>query len=126
MGDTIVYSGAVVDLDEAEASLAGHPAVASVAAVGINDVFTGDGLHLFVVVADGVNESYDLRKELLSAVVDATGYPRPRGLKFTDALPTHDGVRARWAISQAANGTAVADIDQLDDQAALDAIRAAR
>jgi acetyl-CoA synthetase len=119
MSDAITSSGVVVSLDDAEAALRSLPSVREAVAVGLKDNFLGHALQLYVVLADNVPPSNDLRAELLTVVTDRLGGFRPRGLRFAARLPHGpDGQPARAAIAAVACGED-ADPSTVDDASAL-------
>jgi acetyl-CoA synthetase len=126
MAETITSSGIEIDLAAAEAGLLAHPLVLEAVAIGLKDNFIGQALQIYVVLADGVSPSNDLRSELQSVVADHLDGFRPRGLRFAARLPHGaDGQPARVAITAVANGRD-ADDSGLDDPTSLAEIAAAR
>jgi acetyl-CoA synthetase len=126
--DTIKVAGKRLGPAEAESAAVAHPAVVEAAAVGVPDELKGEALWIYVVLAPGVQESDELRRELAGAVADKLGKSfRPSVVRFTDALPkTRNAKVLRRAVRAAAVGEGAGDLSSLEDPAALKAIEAAR
>ena len=126
--DTIKIAGKRLGPAEVESALVAHPAVAEAAAVGVPHEVKGEALWCYVVLAEGVDPSDELRAELVGVVTDALGKSfKPSQVRFTDALPkTRSAKVVRRAIRAAAVGTDPGDLSSLEDPAAVDAVRSAR
>jgi acyl-CoA synthetase (AMP-forming)/AMP-acid ligase II len=83
--DVIVTGGENVYPAELEGVLAGHPAVADVAVIGVPDERWGEAVKAIVVRRSGAEltepELIDWSRERLA------GFKRPRSVDFTDAIP---------------------------------------
>jgi acetyl-CoA synthetase len=125
--DTIKVAGKRLGPAEVESLLVGHPAVVEAAAVGMPDEVKGEALWCFVVLADGVACTEELRRELVAVVADGLGHAfRPAAVRFTDALPkTRNAKVLRRAIRAVALGEDAGDLSALEDASTLDAIRGA-
>ena len=125
--DTIKVAGKRLGPAEVESLLVSHPSVVEAAAVGIPDEVKGEGLHGYVVLADGVEPSDDLRAELRALVADGLGKSfAPSAIRFCRALPkTRNAKVLRRAIRATAMGRDAGDLSSLEDPSTLDAVRAA-
>jgi fatty-acyl-CoA synthase len=85
LGDMYVSGGENISPAEVEAVLAGHPAVAEVAVVGVPDRRWGEVGHAYVVPAAG----HDLDAETLTAHCRAhlAAFKAPRTFSIVEALP---------------------------------------
>lgn len=126
--DTIKVAGKRLGPAEVESALVSHGSVLEAAAIGVPDERKGEALWAYVVPAPGVEASEDLRRELVDVVVDHLGKSfKPTAVRFVAALPkTRSAKVVRRAIRAAALGTDPGDLSSLEDQAAIDAIRASR
>jgi fatty-acyl-CoA synthase len=83
--DMIVSGGENVFPDEVEGVLLGHPAVADVAVIGVEDAEFGQRLKAFVVLRGGQAVTED---ELKAFVHDQLArFKTPREIVFVDVLP---------------------------------------
>ncbi|MET0936144.1 MAG: AMP-binding protein [Luteibacter sp.] len=82
--DMILVSGFNVYPNEIEDIVMGHPGVAEVAAVGIDDEHSGEVVKIFVVRKDPSLTEEALREFCRE---NLTGYKRPKQIEFRDALP---------------------------------------
>ncbi len=126
--DTIKVAGKRLGPAEVESALVAHPAVAEAAAVGVPHEIKGEALWCYVVLAEGVEPTDDLRRELTDTVAEALGKSfRPAELRFAQALPkTRSAKVVRRMIRASATGTDPGDLSSLEDPAAVDAVRSAR
>lgn len=83
--DMIVSGGENVFPQEVEEVLAGHPAVADVAVVGVKDEEFGQRLMAFVVCHPDERTTEDALKEFLRTRI--ARYKVPRGIRFLPELP---------------------------------------
>ncbi len=96
--DMIKVSGFNVYPNEVEDTVAKHPGVREVAAVGIRDAHSGEAIKLFVVRKDPA-----LTAEMITAFCreQLTGYKIPRHIVFRDELPhTNVGKILRRALKE--------------------------
>jgi len=126
--DTIKVAGKRLGPAEVESAVVAHPGVVEAAAVGVPDELKGEALWVFVVLAPGVAESDDLRRQLADVVADKLGKSfRPSAVRFTDALPkTRNAKVLRRAVRAAALGQNAGDLSALEDPAALEAVEGSR
>jgi long-chain acyl-CoA synthetase len=86
--DMIISGGVNIYPAEIETVLAGHPAVADVAVIGVPDEEFGEQVKAVVQVVEGIEPSEDLAEELVALCREKlAGYKRPRTIDWADALP---------------------------------------
>jgi acyl-CoA synthetase (AMP-forming)/AMP-acid ligase II len=87
--DMIITGGENVYSAEVENALAGHPAVAAAAVIGVPDDRWGERVHAVIVLRPGSEASKETLQESLQEHCRAliAGYKVPRSLEFVDALP---------------------------------------
>ena len=86
--DVITSSGYRIGPSELEDCLAGHPAVAMAAVVGLPDPVRGEAISAFCVLNQGVAPSDGLREALIERVrTRVAGHAAPRRVAFVEALP---------------------------------------
>jgi fatty-acyl-CoA synthase len=84
----IISGGVNIYPQEAESVLAGHPAVADVAVIGVPDVEMGESVKAVVQPVDPADAGPELKAELLAYCrSQLAGYKCPRTVDFTDVLP---------------------------------------
>jgi long-chain acyl-CoA synthetase len=84
----IISGGVNIYPQEAENVLAGHPAVADVAVIGVPDVEMGESVKAVVQPVDPAGAGPELKAELLAYCRERlASYKCPRTVDFTDALP---------------------------------------
>jgi long-chain acyl-CoA synthetase len=84
--DIIITGGINVYSRDVEEALHSHPAVATVAVIGIPDERWGEAIHAVVVRAEG-SEDVSADALLAFAAERLAGYKKPRSLEFMDELP---------------------------------------
>ena len=125
--DTIKIAGKRVGPAEVESVLAGHPAVAEAAAIGVPDELKGEALVCFCVLKPGQNPSDELRTELKARVASELGKPMtPRMVAFIRDLPkTRSAKVMRRVIRAAYLGQESGDVSSLENPAAVEEIKQA-
>ncbi len=125
--DTISLAGKRLGPAEVEGVLAGHPAVAEAAAVGVPHPVKGEAVWCFVVPTPGTERTDALAGELTQLVADHLGKAfRPSRVVFVDELPrTRSAKILRRAIRATVAGEDPGDLSSLENPSALDAIRLA-
>jgi len=83
--DIIITGGENVYSAEVENALAGHPAVAACAVIGLPDPQWGERVHAVVVLQPGREATGEQLREFCRGQV--AGYKLPRSIAFVDALP---------------------------------------
>ena len=86
--DVIQVAGHRLGTAEIESACNTHPSVAESAAVGVPDVVTGEALHVFVVLKEGVSVHDSLHKEVIACVRKEVGpLATPQKIYFAPGLP---------------------------------------
>ncbi len=86
--DMIISGGVNIYPAEIETVLAGHPAVADVAVIGVPDEEFGEQVKAVVQLVEGTDPTEALAEELIALSREKlAGYKRPRTIDWTDALP---------------------------------------
>lgn len=86
--DMIISGGVNIYPAEIETVLAGHPAVADVAVIGVPDDEFGEQVKAVVQAVDGTEPSEALAEELVGLCREKlAGYKRPRTIDWADQLP---------------------------------------
>ncbi len=83
--DMIITGGENVYSAEVENALAGHPAVAACAVIGVPDPEWGERVHAVVVLLPGQQATADEIRAHCKTLI--AGYKAPRSVDFVDALP---------------------------------------
>jgi acyl-CoA synthetase (AMP-forming)/AMP-acid ligase II len=83
--DMIITGGENVYSAEVENALAGHPAVAACAVIGVPDPEWGERVHAVVVLLPGQQATADQIRVHCKTLI--AGYKAPRSVDFVDALP---------------------------------------
>ena len=87
----IISGGVNIYPQEAENVLAGHPAVADVAVIGVPDAEMGEAVKAVVQAADPAAAGGDLEAELLAYCrSELATYKCPKSVDFVDQLPRDD------------------------------------
>ena len=126
--DTIKVAGKRLGPAEVEAALNAAPEVLESAAIGVPDDVKGQAVVAFVVRSQGVVESETFRQSLMDRVAGALGRAlRPKNILFVDALPKTRNAKVMRRVIRAAHlGDDLGNVTALEDESAVDAIRAAR
>jgi acyl-CoA synthetase (AMP-forming)/AMP-acid ligase II len=83
--DMIITGGENVYSIEVENALAGHPAVAQCAVIGVPDTDWGERVHAVVVLVPGASATLDELRDFCRPQI--AGYKVPRSIAFAEALP---------------------------------------
>ena len=114
--------------DRVESALVSHDKVAEAAVAPMPHEIKGQGLYAYVTLVDGVDESEDLRKELIKHVRKEIGpIATPDKLQFAPALPkTRSGKIMRRILRKIAEGvtdkSTLGDVSTLADPSIVDAL----
>jgi acetyl-CoA synthetase len=121
----INVAGHRISTTEIESSLVQHPAVAEAAAIGAHDPIKGEQICAFVITRDGVEQTEELRRELLQHVATQIGkFARPGMLLFTSDLPkTRSGKIMRRLLKDVAEGRQIGDATTLRDPSIVQSIK---
>jgi acetyl-CoA synthetase len=129
MDDLIKISGHRIGTAEIESACITHPHVVESAAVGIPDSVTGEALHLFVVLKEGVLPSEELTKAMIAVVRKEVGpLATPQKIHWAPGLPkTRSGKIMRRILKKIAMGefTQLGDTSSLADPAIVEKLVAA-
>jgi len=111
--DVVNVSGHRIGTAEVESALVSHPKVAEAAVTPMPHEIKGQGLYAFVTLKDGIHESEELKKELVTHVRKEIGpIAMPEIIQFAPALPkTRSGKIMRRILRKIAEG----DISNLGD-----------
>ncbi|MFT4195659.1 propionate--CoA ligase [Ottowia sp.] len=128
--DVINVAGHRLGTREIEESIAGHPAIAEVAVVGVADQLKGQVAMAFAVLKDASalgdgNALLKLEGEVMK-VVDASlgAVARPARVRFVNVLPkTRSGKLLRRAVQAVCEGRDPGDLTTMEDPAALQQIK---
>ena len=125
--DTLKIAGKRLGPAEVESILAGDPAVAESAAIGVPDEVKGEKVWCFVVLRPGIEPDEQLRAALRARVATALGKAfTPDAVKFVGALPkTRSAKIVRRVVRALALGEDPGDLSSLENPDALDAIKSA-
>jgi len=118
IGDVINVAGHRLGTAEVESALVSHPAVAEAAVVGISHEIKGQTPFAYVVLKEGMQESEELKKELIKHVVKVIGpTAKPEDILFVRDLPkTRSGkIMRRILRGLAEKGEIIGDITTLRD-----------
>lgn len=124
--DVMNVAGHRLSTGTIEAALAGHPAVAECAVIGVADELKGQVPRGFVVLKAGVaHDPDDLAAELLARVREEVGAVAAlRDVAVVDALPkTRSGKILRRTMREIADGGDPAVPSTIEDPGVLDALR---
>ena len=126
--DVINVAGHRLSTGSIEAVLAGHPAVAECAVIGVHDPLKGQVPRGFVVLKSGVEiDDETLRAELVAAVREQIGPVAAfRDVDVVDGLPkTRSGKILRKSMREIADTGDAKVPSTIEDPAVLDGLRGA-
>jgi len=111
--DVVNVSGHRIGTAEVESALVSHVKVAEAAVTPVPHEIKGQGLYAFVTLKEGIQESDELKKELIMHVRKEIGaIAAPEAIQFAPALPkTRSGKIMRRILRKIAEG----DISNLGD-----------
>ena len=117
--DVVNVSGHRIGTAEVESALVSHPKVAEAAVAPMPHEIKGQGLYAYVTPVDGVEETEEFRKELVTHVRKEIGpIAAPDKVQFAPALPkTRSGKIMRRILRKIAEG--IADKETLGDTSTL-------
>jgi len=117
--DVVNVSGHRIGTAEVESALVSHPKVAEAAVAPMPHDIKGQGLYAYVTLVEGVEESDELKKELVKHVRKEIGpIAAPDKIQLAPALPkTRSGKIMRRILRKIAEG--VADKSTLGDTSTL-------
>jgi acetyl-CoA synthetase len=124
--DVINVSGHRLSTAEVEAALVAHPSVVEAAAVGFKHDLKGEGISIFVTVANDVEKDDATKKALVMHIRKEIGaLASPDKIYFGDNLPkTRSGKIMRRLLRQISNGEEITgDTSTLEDVSVLGALQ---
>ncbi|KAK2736611.1 acetyl-CoA synthetase, partial [Myotisia sp. PD_48] len=124
--DVVNVSGHRLSTAEIEAALIEHHNVAEAAVVGITDDLTGQAVNAFVALKSGIEDSEQIRKELILQVRKSIGpFAAPKAVFVVEDLPkTRSGKIMRRILRKILSGEAdtLGDISTLSDPSVVSRI----
>ncbi len=124
LDDVINVSGHRMGTAEVESALVSHDLVAEAAVVGMPHEIKGQGIYAFVTLNAGVEESEDLKKDLVKHVRSEIGpIATPDKIQFASGLPkTRSGKIMRRILKKIAAGetSELGDTSTLSDPGVVD------
>ncbi len=125
--EVLKVAGHRIGTYELESALVSHASVAEAAIVARPDPVKGESPIAFVVLKQGRPPSPELRKELKTWVRERFGpIAEPADVFFVTNLPkTRSGKIMRRLIKAVASGSTLGDVTTLEDEAAMDEVKAA-
>ena len=122
--DVVNVSGHRLGTAEVESALVSHPKVAEAAVTPVPHDIKGQGLYAFVTLVEGVEDSEELRVELIQHVRTQIGpIAKPETIQFAPSLPkTRSGKIMRRILRKVAEGnvTDLGDTSTLADPSVVD------
>lgn len=115
--DVIKVSGYRLGTAEIESALVSHKDVVEAAAIGIPHDLKGNVIYTYVILKEGINESEELREELIQQVRNEVGpIAKPEKITFVDKLPkTRSGKIMRRVLKAQAMGVDPGNLSTLED-----------
>nr|XP_004242910.1 acetyl-coenzyme A synthetase, chloroplastic/glyoxysomal-like [Solanum lycopersicum] len=115
--DVINVSGHRIGTAEVESALVSHPQCVEAAVVGVEHDVKGQGIYVFVTLAEGVSYSEELRRSLIKVVRDKIGgFAAPDKIHWAPGLPkTRSGKIMRRILRKIASNS----LDELGDTSTL-------
>jgi acetyl-CoA synthetase len=115
--DLIKCAGHLIGPTEVEQVLLTHPVVADAAVVGLPDEITGERVHAYVVLLDGVKANEATRRALIAHARSRLGPAvAPRSVEFRRNLPhTRSGKILRRVLRAETLGESVGDMSTVED-----------
>ncbi|MCP3959497.1 MAG: AMP-binding protein, partial [bacterium] len=128
--DVVNVSGHRIGTAEVESALVSHAKVAEAAVAPVPHEIKGQGLYAFVTLIEGVEDSDELRAELVQHVRNQIGpIAKPEAIQFAPALPkTRSGKIMRRILRKVAEGRTddLGDTSTLADPSVVDNLVAGR
>ncbi len=128
--DVVNVSGHRIGTAEVESALVSHDQVAEAAVTPVPHEIKGQGLYAYVTLIQGIEESEELRAELIQHVRTQIGpIAKPEAIQFAPALPkTRSGKIMRRILRKVAEGNTgdLGDTSTLADPSVVDNLVAGR
>lgn len=115
--DVLNVSGHRLGTAEVESALVSNPAVAEAAVIGLPHEIKGQGIHAFVLLRAGFQESEQLEKDLIQHVANVLSpIAKPEKIYFMAKLPkTRSGKIMRRVLKARAQGLPEGDTSTLEE-----------
>lgn len=125
--DVLKVAGHRLGTAEIESGFVSHKSVAEAAVCGIPHEIKGESIISFLVLKEGVVPSKQLEGELIQHIRNVVGpIATPDHLYIVSKLPkTRSGKIMRRLLKSVASNEQIGDISTLEDEAAIDDVRAA-
>jgi len=125
--DVLKVSGHRIGSMEVESAIVAYDAVAEAAVVGKIDEVKGESIVAFVVLKQGYQGSYSIKYEIIKYVKNKLGAIAVIDeVYFVNKLPkTRSGKIMRRLLKSIVNNTSIGDVTTLEDEAAVDEVKAA-
>lgn len=125
--EVINVAGHRMGTREVEEVISGHPAVAEVSAIGIDDEIKGQAIAAFVVLKKDVADSPALHQEIIHLIRESIGpIATPKVLRVVPRLPkTRSGKVMRRVLRAICEERALGDLSTIEDGASVDEVRKA-
>ncbi len=124
--DVVNVSGHRIGTAEVESALVGHPKVAEAAVCPVPHEVKGQGLYAYVTLNEGIEDSDELKKELIMHVRKEIGpIAAPEAIQFAPSLPkTRSGKIMRRILRKIAEKSTdnLGDITTLADPSVVEAL----
>ncbi len=124
--DVLKVAGHRLGTAEIESGFVSHKSIAEAAVCGIPHEVKGESIIVFLVLKEGITSSKQLEDELIQHIRKAVGpIATPDQLYIVSKLPkTRSGKIMRRLLKAVANNETIGDISTLEDEAAVDEVRA--
>lgn len=124
--DVLKVAGHRLGTAEIESGFVSHKSIAEAAACGIPHEVKGESIIIFLVLKEGITPSKQLENELIQHIRNVVGpIAIPDQLYIVSKLPkTRSGKIMRRLLKAVANNENIGDVSTLEDEAAVDEVRA--
>ncbi len=125
--EVINVAGHRMGTREVEEVVSGHPGVAEVSAIGVDDEIKGQAIAAFVVLKKDVHDTPELHQEIIRLIRDSIGpIATPKVLRVVPRLPkTRSGKVMRRVLRAICEEKALGDLSTIEDGASVDEVRRA-
>lgn len=112
---------------EVEEVISGHPGVAEVSAIGVDDEIKGQAIAAFVVLKKDVHDTPELHQEIIRLIRDSIGpIATPKVLRVVPRLPkTRSGKVMRRVLRAICEEKPLGDLSTIEDGASVSEVRQA-
>lgn len=125
--EVLNVAGHRIGTAEIESAVVSCPDIVEAAVIGTKDDIKGEQIVIFAIAAKGVEESQDLKNEIIQTVREQIGsFAKPSGIYFVQELPkTRSGKIMRRLIKAVVLGGALGDVTTLEDGASMEEVKSA-